>query len=200
MSEITNKINKLAMQHEVIRVKADCPYFYPIGNLCSRVADGMVRCDECPECEFKYIDALKEENAILRKLLNKRQEEAEALKSYKTYEVWLNNEYRKENEKLKQQFETDKNQINYFIEENEKLKEQIKQLEDFIKSGGEIDHINHEYTYKLKKVLQEVKSIAKGIRSYLEVPTPRDVRFEMDRILDLINEAELLDQKESEER
>ena len=54
--------------------------------------------------------------------------------------------------------------------------------------------------YKLKEVLQEVKSIAKGIRSYLEVPAPRDVRFEMDRILDLIRKVELSDQKESEER
>ena len=71
MSEITDKINKLAMQHEVIGVKIDCLHFSTIGNLCSRVADGMVRCDEYSECEFKYIDALKEENAILRKLLNK---------------------------------------------------------------------------------------------------------------------------------
>lgn len=83
--------------------------------------------------------------------------------------------------------------------ENEEQKEQIKQLEDFVKSDGEICHINHEYTYKLQKVLQEVKSIAKGVRGYLEVPAPRDVRFEMDRILDLITEAELPGQKENEE-
>ena len=41
--------------------------------------------------------------------------------------------------------------------ENEELKEQIKQLEDFIKSDGEIDHINHEYTYKLKQENEELK-------------------------------------------
>lgn len=90
-------------------------------------------------------------------------------------------------------------QLKHLQEENEEQKEQIKQLEDFVKSDGEIDHINHEYTYKLQKVLQEVKSIVKGIRSYLEIPTPRDVRFEMDRILDLTTEAELPDQKEDEE-
>jgi phage host-nuclease inhibitor protein Gam len=101
-----------------------------------------------------------------------------------------NEALKEENENLKQQLEIDKNQINYFIEENEKQKKQIKQLEDFIKSAGEIDHINHEYTYKLKKVLQEVKSIAKGVRSYLGVPAPRDVRFEMDRILNLIIKVE----------
>jgi len=47
--------------------------------------------------------------------------------------------------------------------ENEKLKEEIKQLEDFIKSDGEIDHINHEYTYKLKQTLQEIKEYAESI-------------------------------------
>lgn len=41
--------------------------------------------------------------------------------------------------------------------ENEKQKELIKQLEDFIKSDGEIDHINHEYTYKLQKENEELK-------------------------------------------
>ena len=64
----------------------------------------------------------------------------------------------------------------------------------------EANHINHEYIYKLQKVLQEIKSIVKGVRGYLEVPAPRDVRFEMDRILDLITEAELPDPKESEEK
>ena len=42
----------------------------------------------------------------------------------------------------------------------------------------------------LKDVLQKVKSIAKGVRGYLEVPAPRDVRFEMDRILDLITKVQ----------
>lgn len=66
MSEITNKINKLAKQHEVIGTKTDCPYFSNVGNLCSRVQNGMMRCDEYLECEFKYIDALKEENEKLK--------------------------------------------------------------------------------------------------------------------------------------
>lgn len=126
MSETTNK---LAIQHEVIGIKTDCKYFSNIGNLCSRVQNGMMRCDEYLECEFKYIDALKEEN-----------------------------------KNLKQQFEIDKNQINYFIEENEKQKEQIKQLEDFIKSDGEIDHINHEYTYKLKKENEKLKKILQELK------------------------------------
>ena len=43
---------------------------------------------------------LKEENATLRKFLNQYQEEANALKSYETYKVWLNNEYRKKIEEI----------------------------------------------------------------------------------------------------
>lgn len=44
--------------------------------------------------------------------------------------------------------------------ENERLKEEIKQLEVFIKSDSEIDHINHEYTYKLKQTLKKIKETA----------------------------------------
>ena len=51
-------------------VKTDCPHFINAGNVCSRV-DGMVRCDEYSECEFKYIDKLKEELAIYKQALEK---------------------------------------------------------------------------------------------------------------------------------
>ena len=68
MSETTDK---LATQHKVIGVKTDCKYFSNVGNLCSRVENGMMRCDEYLECEFKYIDALKEENEKLKKTIEK---------------------------------------------------------------------------------------------------------------------------------
>lgn len=41
----------------------DCKYFEGVGNFCSRVT--AMRCDEFPECEFKYIAELKAENAKL---------------------------------------------------------------------------------------------------------------------------------------
>lgn len=66
MSETTDK---LAIQHKVIGAKTNCKYFSNIGNLCSRVENGMMRCDEYLECEFKYIDALKEENEKLKQYL-----------------------------------------------------------------------------------------------------------------------------------
>lgn len=50
--------------------------------------------------------------------------------------------------------------------------------------------IANKYVNKYHQILQEIKAIAKGIRGYLKVPTPRDVRYEMDRILDLITKTE----------
>lgn len=52
---------------------------------------------------------------------------------------------------------------------------------------------NRKYEAKiarLRSCLQEIKAIAKGVRSYLEVPAPRDVRYEMNRILNLITKTE----------
>lgn len=66
MNETTNKIDKLAKQHKIIGTKTDCPFFNPTSNLCIRVKNGMMRCDEYLECEFKYIDVLKEENERLQ--------------------------------------------------------------------------------------------------------------------------------------
>jgi len=41
-----------------------CKYFEGTGNFCSRVT--AMRCDEFPECEFKYIAELKAENERLK--------------------------------------------------------------------------------------------------------------------------------------
>lgn len=41
-----------------------CKYFEGTGNFCSRVT--AMRCDEFPECEFKYIAELKAENDRLK--------------------------------------------------------------------------------------------------------------------------------------
>ena len=75
MSEYCKNYYKLA--NEVIRVKTDCPYFDNVGNLCVRIENGMVRCDEYLECEFKYIDALKEENEELHNIIEQIRREIE---------------------------------------------------------------------------------------------------------------------------
>lgn len=46
----------------------DCKYFEGTGNFCSRVT--AMRCDEFPECEFKYIAYLKAENKRLKEELD----------------------------------------------------------------------------------------------------------------------------------
>ena len=44
---------------------------------------------------------------------------------------------------------------------------------------------------KLKQTLAEIKEIALGVRNYLNCPSPRDVRYEMDIILQKIKECEI---------
>ena len=43
---------------------------------------------------------------------------------------------------------------------------------------------------ELKETLTEIKEIALGVRNYLDYPSPRDVRYEMDIILQKISEVE----------
>ena len=95
--------------------------------------------------------------------------------------------------------------------ENERLKKdkiglhsEIKQLEDFVKSSGEIDHINHEYTYKLKQTLQEIKKIVEAPKPFIdfsETKTAAEVEYDyaticnelelrLHKVLELINKAE----------
>ena len=44
--------------------------------------------------------------------------------------------------------------------------------------------------FKLKQTLTEIKEIARGVRNYLDYPSPRDVRYEMDIILQKISKVE----------
>jgi hypothetical protein len=97
-------------------------------------------------------------------------------------------ELKAENETLKSQLDFEVQKKEVLEAENERLKKEIKKLEDFIKSDGEIDHINHEYTYKLRTCLQEIKAIAEN-----EVEELTDSAINGGRyleILDLITKAE----------
>ena len=52
--------------------------------------------------------------------------------------------------------------------------------------------IQNEYEQQLdqlKQTLAEIKEIALGVRNYLNCPSPRDVRYEMDIILQKIREV-----------
>ena len=44
---------------------------------------------------------------------------------------------------------------------------------------------------ELKQTLTEIKEIAEGVRNYLQVPASKDVRYEMDIILQKISECEV---------
>ena len=79
-----------------------------------------------------------------------------------------------------------KTEIDYLVKKNEKLKAENARLKE-----NDCEQCKHLDLYiKYKQTLQEIKAIAKGVRSYLEVPASRDVRYEMDRILHLTIKAE----------
>lgn len=77
-------------------------------------------------------------------------------------------------------------QINRLEQENAELKAENERLKE-----NDCEQCKHLDLYiKYKQTLQEIKAITTGVRNYLKVPAPRDVRYEMDRILDLITKAE----------
>ena len=63
--------------------------------------------------------------------------------------------------------------------------EALKQLE-FVRT---LNTVQEAEIIKLKQALAKIKEIAKGVRNYLNCSSPRDVRYEMDKILQKINEV-----------
>ena len=70
-----------------------CKHFDTVGNRCSRVTDG--KCDDLPDCEFKYIEELKAEIETLKKVKDF------ACINLKNY-IADNNKLKAENEKLEE--------------------------------------------------------------------------------------------------
>ena len=77
-------------------------------------------------------------------------------------------------------------------QECEELKKQIKIIDDET-IVVEITEKQFEEYKKLKQTLTEIKEIALGVRNYLACPSPRDVRYEMDIILQKIRKCEVND-------
>ena len=69
-------------------------------------------------------------------------------------------------------------------------KEEENTLRKIIKNKEERNIELYKENNKLKQTLTEIKEIAKGVRNYLNCPSPRDVRYEMDIILQKISEVE----------
>lgn len=82
-------------------------------------------------------------------------------------------------------------------QECEELK---KRLESFQKDYSKLYQVVENKGYikeldQLKQILAEIKEIAKGVRNYLKYPAPKDVRYEMDIILQKISESEGYDER-----
>ena len=72
------------------------------------------------------------------------------------------------------------------------LKEQeCEELKETINSLLKIQYQLADSCKKYIQTLTEIKEIARGVRNYLDCPSPRDVRYEMDIILQKISESEV---------
>ena len=71
------------------------------------------------------------------------------------------------------------------------LKEQeCEELKETINGLLKIQYQLADSCKKYIQTLTEIKEIARGVRNYLDCPSPRDVRYEMDIILQKISEVE----------
>ena len=85
-----------------------------------------------------------------------------------------------------------KNYISTLEFSNDQLKDVIKEYKECNKYL--VEENGKTYTrldYKLLRTLTEIKKIALGVRNYLNCPSPRDVRYEMDIILQKISKCEV---------
>ena len=80
-------------------------------------------------------------------------------------------------------------QLKVELEQEKALKETY--LTCYKAKHGDIDG----ELFKLKQTLTEIKEIALGVRNYLACPSPRDVRYEMDIILQKISECEVKNER-----
>ena len=72
------------------------------------------------------------------------------------------------------------------------LKEQeCEELKEAIDGLLKIQYQLADSCNKYVQTLTEIKEIALGVRNYLDCPSPRDVRYEMDIILQKISEYEV---------
>lgn len=108
-----------------------CKHFDMVGNRCSRVTGG--KCDDLPDCEFKYIEELKAEN--------------ETLKSQLDFEVQKKEVLEAENERLKLKTEELENRMQTLDDEDITV---------------EITEDEFEKYKQLKSCLQEIKAIAEN--------------------------------------
>ena len=74
--------------------------------------------------------------------------------------------------------------IKQLFEERYKADKQIVKLNKTIEA-------KEQECEKYEQTLTEVRKIAQGVRNYLKYPAPKDVRYEMDIILQKISECEV---------
>ena len=70
-----------------------------------------------------------------------------------------------------------------------RLQQECTEKTDTIIALGEQLRCKEQECEKYEQTLTEVRKIAQGVRNYLKYPAPKDVRYEMDIILQKISEV-----------
>ena len=129
-------------------------------------------CKDNPNCYYKQLKRVENQIVDLNKMVDTKEQECDQLKVE-------NDELEKWKENVANLF--DKTcRCKYLNEENAHCSFYNK----------ECIAIN-QCLYKNQQTIIEIKEIALGVRNYLDCPSPRDVRYEMDIILQKISECEV---------
>ena len=123
-------------------------------------------------------------NCYYKQLIRKEQECQQAMDNY----VQLDLQRVKEYNELVDLYKVKEQEY----EELKKKKEENTTfyLKKYANKDSECLELQHNINV-LKQTLTEIKEIVLGVRNYLNYPSPRDVRYEMDIILQKISECEV---------
>lgn len=154
------------------KIKCECTHATGFGVICD--------CESWKTCDYKNYKRKEQE------CKNVQYELIEANKQV-IYSAKQLDQLKAENEKLKEFSKLLEEQMKFNKSELElSLSSEIKRSEFLLKEFKKADKQRdnwREKAEKLKQTIAEIKEIALGVRNYLNCPSPKDVRYEMDIIL-----------------
>lgn len=112
-------------------------------------------------------------NCIWKKYLRKEQELQEAMDNYVQLDLQRVKEY------------------NELVDLYKAKEQECEELKEAMDGLLKIQYQLADSCNKYVQTLTKIKEIALGVRNYLACPSPRDVRYEMDIILQKISECEV---------
>lgn len=167
-----------------------CKYFClnQTGNNCLNHNQGFSMNCNNNNCYYKQLKRKEQECEELKKDLHQNFKEKDKLhliidRLLEASGYDTNTASAEDFEDVYENMRYEKQQLDQFNADSE---EALKQLE-FVRT---LNTVQEAEIKKLSKTLTEIKDIALGVRNYLNCPSPRDVRYEIDIILQKIGECE----------